>query len=238
MATPDHIDIRTDFSGVDLETYREDVKERFDIGKHPKVRNMRKRVEQMKSGARGAFEDAAQLRAQAEAKEEDAASAAADGDDEEADALYEEAADLQQQADRRQRIAESKTRTLQKWIRDTDAASAIAPAVDDAKTLISEMDAPAQPKRDKVSMDAESEHRAAAQEEMRHLLAHLKETAEPFFDAVEKAKALSKNASHAAGGFGGLDALDGIREADALASELEGTFEAHGVETDSFRSGS
>lgn len=235
MEVPDHIDIRTDFSEVDLDTYREDVKERFALSAHPKVQNMTKRIEQMKTGAREAFEDAADLKAQAETKEDEAEAEAAQGNDSAADSLYEEAAELKQKADRRRRIAESKTRTLQKWIRDTDAAQAISPVVDRPNELVSGMDAPAQTKRDRVQQQAEQELRQAAEKEMEYLMAHLKEQADPFLDALEKAKALDTD-SATAGGFGRtLNVLSGVDVKAAggarqgLDEKLEDVFAEYGV---------
>jgi len=167
-------------------------------------------------------------RAEAEAE-------AAQGNDSAADSLYEEAAELKQKADRRRRIAKSKTRTLQKWIRDTDAAQAISPAVDRPNELVSGMDAPAQTKRDRVQQEAEQELRQAAEKEMEHLMAHLKEQADPFLDALEKAKALDSD-SATAGGFGRtLDVLSGVDVKAAggarqgLDEKLEDVFAEYGV---------
>lgn len=236
MATPaDHIDIRTDFSELDPEAYREDVKERFALSAHPTVRNAEKRIEEMKRGAREAFQEAIDLRAEAKAKEREAETAVAAGKDEKADSLYEEAADLEQKADRKEKIATAKTRTLQKWVRDRDAIEAIAPVRDGAKKLVESMDAPAQRKRDQVHQEAEAELRAAAQEEMQHLLGHLKGQFEPFLKAFQKAKKLDSTSATAAGFGRSLGTLSGTEVSagggakQGLDEKLADVFTEYGV---------
>lgn len=211
MAPPaEHIDIRTDFAGLDPEAYREDLKKRFALSAHPDVREMEENIINMKEAAREAFETANTLRSEAADKEALAEQKAASGDDEEAERAYAAAAEKRQEADRRERIARSKTGTLKQWVGQQETTRAIAGTVDRAQRLVNRLDPVAQTKRDKIKMEAEQEIRAAAKKEMSHLLSHLKERWKPFLEAFRKAKAFNSG-SATAGGFGrSLGVLDNI----------------------------
>jgi len=208
----DHIDIRSDVSGMTPEEYEADVNRRFDLGEHPKVQEANQRRDDLKASTKQAFADAERLREEAAEMEEKASAAAAGQAEGDAEALFEEAAELGQKADRKEKEARAKANALKQFIGAHNTRMFIGkevPGVDNADRFVDQLDPVAQPRRDEIQQQAEQETQAAAEQELENLLPELRERWDAFAELYEKARALSTRSYGAySSGIGSLSSGD------------------------------